>query len=229
MRRTMRLGWVLAALALGPMVAEAQVVYRSGGGGGRMSFGGGMQWLEVAPSVYGVTAWTAGQWARYSVSENVGGGMPMMQFRTISVVGQRGADFWVETADEFGGVASGRGMVRKVLVPFGAIAERAGSEEYVMSPDSAVRRQTLLRAGSGPVRRPAFPEGWTRVGEESVSAGSGTVRAVHWRKGETEMWTAADAGPLGLVRYRSADIEIELVGRGASGARSQIPFGGSGR
>jgi hypothetical protein len=225
MARTMQLGWVLAALALGPAVADAQVVIRRGVGGAS----GGMQWLEVAPASYGVTAWSAGQWARYSVSENVGAPMPMMQFRTISVVGRRGDDFWVETADEFGGMASGRGPVRKLLVPFGAIAERTGGEGYVMSPDSAVRRQVLLRAGRGPSRPPAFPEGWTRVGEESVSAGSGTVRAVHWRKGEAELWTAAEAGPLGLVRYRAADLEIELVGLGASGARSQIPFGGSGR
>jgi hypothetical protein len=62
-----------------------------------------------------------------------------------------------------------------------------------------------------------------------VTVGFEAVRAVHWRKGETELWTAAGAGPLGLVRYRSAELEIELVGRGASGARSQIPFGGSGR
>jgi len=220
----MRLGWTLAALALLPAVLDAQVVIRRAAGGGAA-----MQWLEVAPSAYGVTAWTAGQWARYSVSENVGAPMPMMQFRTIGVVGRRGADFWVETADEFGGMASGRGMVRKVLVPFGAIAERAGGEAYVMSPDSSVRRQTLLRAAVGPARRPAFPAGWTRVGEESVAVGPGTVRAVHWRKGEAELWTAGEAGPLGLVRYRSADLEIELVGSGAGGARSQIPFGGSGR
>jgi len=226
MTRTMRLGWALAALALWPVAAQSQVVIRRSAGGGSA----GMQWLEVAPAAYGVTAWTAGQWARYSESENMGGGMPLMQFRTIGVVGQRGTDFWVEMADEFGGMASGRGMVRKVLVPFGAIVERTGGESYVMSPDSAVRRQTLLRAGGGGgARRPAFPEGWTRAGEESVTVGSGTVRAVHWRKGEAEIWTAADAGPLGLVRYRSAELEIELVGRGASGARSQIPFGGSGR
>jgi len=227
MTRTGRFGWALAALALalGPVTAEAQVVIRRSAGGGS----GGMLWLEAAPSTYGVTAWTVGQWARYSVSENVGAPMPMMQFRTIGVVGRRGNDFWVETADEFGGMASGRGMVRKVLVPFGAIAERAGGETYLMSPDSSVRRQTLLRAASGPARRAAFPEGWTRAGEEPVSVGSATVRAVHWRKGETELWTSAEAGPLGLVRYRSADVEVELVGRGASGARSQIPFGGSGR
>lgn len=225
MTRTMRLRWALAALVLWPVAAQAQVVIRRGVGGGS----GAMQWLEVPPSAYGVTTWTAGQWARYSVSENVGAPMPMMQFRTISVVGRRGTDFWVETADEFGGMASGRGMVRKVLVPFGALAERAGGEAYVMSPDSSVRRQTLLRAGSGPARRPAFPDGWARVGEEAVSVGSLTVRAVRWRKGEAELWTAAEAGPLGLVRYRSADLEIELVGSGTSGARSQIPFGGSGR
>jgi hypothetical protein len=221
MTRTMRLAWALATLA--PAVLDAQVVIRRSGGGNS-----GMQWLEVAPSAYGVAAWKAGQWARYSVSENVGAPMPMMQFRTIGVVGRRGTDFWIETADEFGGMASGRGMVRKVLVPFGAIAERMGGDAYLMSPDSSVRRQTLLRAGGG-ARRAAFPEGWTRVGVESVPAVSGTVRAVHWRKGDAEMWTAAEAGPLGLVRYRSPAFEIELVGRGESGARSQIPFGGNAR
>jgi hypothetical protein len=225
MTRTMRLGWLLATAVLGPALLDAQVVVRRSGAGG----GAGTAWLEVAPSAYGVTGWTTGQWARYSVSENVGAPMPLMQFRTISVVGRRGDAFWVETADEFGGMMSGRGMVRKVLVSFGAIAERTGTEAYVMAPDSSVRRQVLLRAAGGTARRPTFPEGWTRLGEEPVSAGSETVRAVHWRKGGAEIWTAAGAGPLGLVRYRAADLEIELVGRGESGAQSQIPFGGSGR
>ena len=74
MTRTRRFGWTLAALALWPLAAQAQVVIRRSVGGGSA----GMQWLEVAPTAYGVTAWNAGQWARYSVSENMGGGMPMM-------------------------------------------------------------------------------------------------------------------------------------------------------
>jgi hypothetical protein len=223
MRRT-TLVWSLAALALWPAAPQGQVVIRRLGGGG-----GGMAWLDAAPSQFGVPAWRVGEWARYSVSENLGGGMPMVQFRTVSVVGKRGDAFWVETADEFGGMAAGRGPTRKLLVPFGAITERVGTEGYVMAPDSAVRRQTLLRDAGGPARRAAFPEGWTRVGEETVATPAGSIRAVHWRRGSDEAWTSAEAGPLGLVRYRSADLEIELVGHGESGARSQIPFGGSER
>jgi hypothetical protein len=219
------LTWVLAALAALPAAAEAQAVVRRFGGAGE----GGMRWLDVAPAQYGVAGWQIGEWARYSVSENLGGGMPMVQFRTISVVGRRGEAFWVESADEFGGMASGRGPTRKVLVAFGPVAERVGAEAYVMSPDSSVRRQTLLREGGGSARRLGFPEGWARAGEETVTTQAGTFRAVHWRRGADELWTSGEAGPLGLVRFRSADAEIELVGHGASGARSQIPFGGSER
>jgi hypothetical protein len=224
MRRT-TIAAVVAALALVPAVAEAQVVVRRFGGQG----GGGMQWLETSPAPFGVRGWDVGVWSRYSVSENVGGGMPMVQFRTVGVVGRRGDAFWVETADEFGGMASGRGPTRKLLVPFGPIVERVGAEGYVLGADSSLRRQTLLRDGTGPSRRPAFPEGWTRAGEETLETPGGSFRAVHWRRGSDELWTSGEAGPVGLVRFRSADLEVELVGHGASGARSQIPFGGSER
>jgi hypothetical protein len=217
---------MVAALALLPAVADAQVVIRRFGGSGG---GGGMAWLDAAPTQFGVPGWHVGEWARYSVSENLGGGMPMVQFRTVSVVGQRGESFWVETADEFGGMAAGRGPTRKLLVPFGPIAERVGAEGYVMATDSSVRRQTLVRDAGGPSGRPRFPEGWTRVGDEPVTTAGGTFRATRWRKGADELWTSADAGPVGLVRFRSADVEIELVGHAASGARSRIPFGGSER
>lgn len=223
-RRSLGRCGMVAALALLPAVADAQVVVRRFGGGG-----GAMGWLDLAPTQFGVSGWHVGEWARYSVSENLGGGMPMVQFRTVSVVGQRGDAFWVETAEEFGGMAAGKGQTRKLLVPFGAIAERVGGEGYVMSPDSSVRRQTLVRDAGGVSQRPRFPEGWTRVGEETLAATAGSFRAVHWRKGADELWTSAEAGPVGMVRFRSADVEIELVGHAAGGARSQIPFGGSER
>jgi hypothetical protein len=226
MTRTARRGWcaaALAALAVLPAAANGQVVIRRFGGGSS----GGMRWLDAAPAQYGVQAWKAGEWARYSVSESMGGPMPMVQYRSISVVGRRGDAFWLETADEFGGMTSGRGATRKLLVPFGAVVERVGVESYVMGPDSSVRRQTVLREAPGPTPHLAFPEGWTRAGEEAVTTPAGNIQSVHWRKGAEELWTAASAGPLGLVRYRSADVEIELVGHGESGARSQIPFGGN--
>ena len=226
MTRMARWGWgvaVLAALAVLPAAAKGQVVIRRFGGSG----GGGMRWLEAAPTQFGVQAWRVGEWARYSISESVGGPMPMVQYRSIGVVGRRGDAFWLETADEFGGMTSGRADTRKMLVPFGAAMERAGVESYVMRPDSSVRRLTLVREAPGPAQHLAFPEGWTRAGEEAVTTPAGSIQSMHWRKGAEELWTAASAGPLGLVRYRSADVEIELVGHGESGARSQIPFGGN--
>jgi len=226
MTRMVRLGWWLPVLLLWPSAADAQVVVRRFGGSGG---GPGTQLLNVAPAEYGVREWRAGQWVRYSISQDLGGPMPMVQFRTISVVGRRGEEYWVESGDEFAGMASGQGPVRKVLVPFGPITERVGAEVYVMSPDSAVRRETLLRSAPGARTRALVPEGWTRVGEESLTTPAGPFRAVHWRKGAEELWTSAEAGPIGLVRYRSADAEIELAGRGESGARSRIPFGGTER
>jgi hypothetical protein len=225
MKRVMRAVLVAAGLALAAAPTGAQVVVRRFGGA---SGGPGAQLLDAAPPQYGVREWRVGQWARYSVSQNLGGPMPMVQFRTISIVGRRGADFWVETAEEFSGIASGHGPVRKMLVAFGALVERVGGEAYVMNPDSSVRRESLVRGG-GERARPAFPEGWTRLGEESLTTPAGAVRSVHWRRGEDDAWVSAEAGPIGLVRYRSTAAEIELVGRGESGARSRIPFGGSDR
>jgi hypothetical protein len=187
-------------------------------------------WLSHAPSTFGVRGWAVGQWARYSMSENVGAPMPMVQFRTVSVVGRRGTDFWVETQEEFSGMMSGRGPVRKMAVPFGPQRARVGTEVFVMSPDSAVRREVLLRAASAAGARPtSFPEGWTRVGEESLTTPAGTFTTIHYRRGSEELWASGEAGPVGLVRFRSSSLEIELVARGESGARSAIPFGGSDR
>jgi hypothetical protein len=224
MRRAL-MALVAAVVALQPAVGRAQVVVRRFGGAGT----GGTQWLDVSPERYGVSGWDVGAWSRYSVSENMGAGMPMVQFRTIGVVGRRGEAFWVETSDEFGGMTSGRGPTRKLLIPFGPVAERVGGEGYLMGADSSIRRQTLLRAAGGSERRPGFPDGWTRAGEETITTPAGSFRTAHWRRGSDEIWTSGEAGPLGLVRFRSADVEVELVGHGASGARSQIPYGGGER
>lgn len=216
---------LLAGLvAVWPAAGTAQIVVRRTGAGPTAD------WLSHSPAAYGVTEWTVGQWGRYSMSENVGGPMPMVQYRTVAVVGRRGQDFWVETQEEFAGMMTGRGMVRKMAVPFGPQRERVGGEMLVMQPDSSVRRSVLLRAGGGDGQPAAsFPAGWTRVGEESVTTPAGTFRAVRWRRGAEELWASGAAGPVGLVRFRSPSVEIELVARGDTGARSEIPFGGSER
>jgi hypothetical protein len=210
---------MLALLAGG---AEAQVrVMRSTG-----AATGPEAMLEEAPAAFGVTGWQVGQWARYAITEDIGAPVPMGRFRTFSIVGQRGEQYWVEAALEFGGVASGQGPTRKTLQPFGPLREPVNSESYVLMPDSSVRRETLLRPGSAR-RGPTFPEGWTRIGVEQITVAGGTFRAVHWRRGDQDLWTSADAGPIGLVRLTSPAMQIELAARGATGARSRIPYGGT--
>lgn len=217
----------LAAALVGAasVPARGQVVVRRMGGG--VSSEG--DWLALSPAVFGVQEWRVGQWARYSQSQNVGAPMPLMQLRTINVVGRRGTDFWIETQEEASGLASGRGPTRKMAVPFGPLQLRVGSESLVMSPDSEVQRVALLRSGRSAGARISFPQGWTRVGEEEITTPAGTFSTVHYRRGSDELWAAGGAGPVGLVRFRSADMEIELVARGETGARSIIPFGGSGQ
>jgi hypothetical protein len=231
MNRAWRWSVLLTALLGATSVpGQAQVVVRRMGGGGGFAGGASEGWLsQTPPAAFGVREWRAGQWARYSVSENVGASMPMMQLRTISVVGRRGADFWVETQVELSGLATGSGPVRKLAIPFGPPQARLGSEEIVMSPDSSVRRQVLLRSGGTGSPRAPFPEGWTRVGEEEITTPAGSFRTVHYRRASDELWAAGGAGPLGLVRFRSAELEIELVARGETGARSRISFGGTER
>jgi hypothetical protein len=212
---------IAAAAATGLLASRlpAQVrVMRFGGGGS-----GAAAILEESPAAFGVGGWQVGQWARYSISENVGGPMPLAQFRTVSVVGREGERYWVETATEFSGMTSGQGPVRKTLAPFGSLREQPGRETHVLSPDSSVRRETLVRTGNERAG-PAFPRGWSRVGEERVSVAAGAFLAVQWRKGDAELWTSGEAGPLGVVKYQAPNVVIELAARGAGGARTRIPF-----
>jgi hypothetical protein len=207
-------------------LAQAQVVIQRGGPGVRMTMGGAAPGpLGGSPADFGVRAWRVGEWARYSVI-TAGGPMPITQIRTVSVVGQQGERFWVETQDEFAGAMSTRGPIRKLLIAFGAIREAVGTEAYTLLSDSSVRRETLVRAGSGDGPAGfAFPRGWERVGEEEVAVPAGSLKAVHWRKGDEHLWTSAEAGPMGVVKYQSADVTIDLGSRG-TGAKSRIPFGG---
>lgn len=217
--------------SLATTVGSSQVIVERGGPGGgqqmrRMNFGGGQPALEEAPADYGVSGWRVGQFARYSISVNMGG-MPMQQFRQVSVVGRQGDQFWVETMDEFAGNVTARVPVTKMLIAFGPLRERVGTEIITMSPDSAIYRRTMVRAGSGGAT-PAglgFPASWTRVGEEQVTVAGGAFRAMHWRKGEEHLWTSAEAGPMGLVKYESDNTIVELTGKGDN-ARSRIPYGG---
>lgn len=210
--------------------ARAQIIVQRGGPGGggttRMSIGGAPGPFLIAPSAYGVSGWRVGQWARYSVTTNAGP-MPISQVRTVSIVGQRGEQFWVETQDEMVGMMSSRGPVRKLLVGFGAVRERVGTEVYTLLPDSSVRRETLVRAASGRGGEGdfTFPQGWQRVGEEEVQVTAGSIHAVHWRKGTANLWVSGDVGPVGLVKYESDELSIELGSRGTD-ARTRVPFGG---
>jgi hypothetical protein len=183
--------------------------------------------LQLAPSGYGVRGWGVGEWARYAVSENVGGPMPLSRFRTISVVGRSGERYWVEAVTEFSGMTSGTGPTTRYLLGFGPIREPVGEDYYVLMPDSGLMRQRVLRRGGGDRGRPAFPEGWSRIGEEEISVAAGSFRTVHWRKGSEDLWTSADAGPVGIVKYTSGDVQMELADRGASGARTRVNVGGN--
>jgi hypothetical protein len=214
----------IAALVAAAGAAQAQVVVR--GPGGQRNLAGTMGPLAGAPASFGVQGWRVGQWARYSITQSAGQ-MPITQVRTVSIVGQRGGQFWVETQDEFAGMMSARGPLRKMLIPFGALRERVGTEVYSLFPDSSARRETLVRAPSGQNAGSdfPFPAGWQRIGDVRITVTAGTFTAIHWRRGDEQLWTAADAGPLGIVRYESGDVSIELGSLGTD-ARSRIPFGG---
>lgn len=208
--------------------ARAQMIVQRGGPGGggerRMNFGGTQPVFEESPAEYGVRGWRVGQWARYSISLNMGQ-MPMSRFRQVSIVGQEGDRYWVESQDEFGGNVAARSPTSKMLIPFGQLRERVGTETIVMTPDSAIYRRTTVRAGSQAPEGINFPAGWTRVGEEQITVVGGAFRALHYRKGTENLWISADAGPLGVVKYESDNVVVELTGKGDN-ARSRIPYGG---
>lgn len=223
-RMLRRLTFALLLVAALPAAAPAQIRITRGA-----NATGPELLLEESPAEYGVHEWRVGQWARYSISENVGAPMPLGRARTFSIVGRSGERFWVESSMEFtGGMIQGGGPVRKMAIPFGPLHESVGTEVYTLAPDSSVRRETLVRAGHVERRAP-FPRGWTRGAEEQERVAAGAFRAVKYTKGNEELWVSAQAGPIGVVRYRSPDFEVELSARGDSGARSKVPFGGSNR
>ncbi len=213
---------LLAVLfCVAPAAAPAQVrIMRGAGATGAEAL------LTDRPSDFGVTGWRVGQWARYSIAEDVGAPQPMGRFRTIQVVGRSGERFWVEVTTEFSGMMQGAGPAQRFLLPFGPVAAQVGQDYYTLLPDSTLLQQRLLREAAG-TRRAAFPAGWTRVGEEPVTVAAGAFRAVHWRRGGEDLWTSAEAGPVGVVKYQGGDMQFELAGRGDTGARSRVPTGGN--
>jgi len=200
--------------------AGAQIVFRSGPGAGPDP----SALLDVTPSAYGVSGWKTGEWARYNITQTFGAtGQQLTRFRTISVVGSADDRFWVEVQEESMGMMRATQPTRKMLIPFGAITDRAMSVALTLFPDSSIRRTTVLRPAMADAAKPAFPEGWERLGEETLTTPAGELKTRHYRKGDEELWAAAGAGPIGLVRYRGANVTIELVGRGGTGAKSKIP------
>ena len=211
---------LLVGLVLWTTPVSAQIVFRSGPGAGPDA----MALLEVAPAAYGVNGWKTGEWARYNITQTFGmTGQQLTRFRTVSVVGAAQDRFWVEVQEESMGLMRASQPTRKMLVPFGAVTERSMTEALTLFPDSSIRRTTVVRPPMADSTKPAFPEGWERVGEETLTTPAGEMKARHYRRGDEELWVAASAGPLGVVRYRGANVTIELVGRGTSGAKSKIP------
>jgi hypothetical protein len=222
----MRGHWLSVLTLVGAPLGAQQMVFRGPGGGGA---GDASALLDVAPAAYGVTAWRVGEWARYNVSQVFGGtGQSLTRFRTVSVVDGAGTDgFWVELTEETVGVMRATMPVRKLRIPFGPVQERAMTEALTLLPDSSIRRTTVVRPPAGRAGPAPFPDGWERLAEETITTPAGEFRARHYRKGDEELWAAAAAGPIGLVRYRGGDVTIELVARSATGARSRIPAGGA--
>lgn len=216
MRTKLIFATILATLS-SPTPAQIRIMRGPGSSGAE-------QLLDNAPAGYGVSSWRVGQWVRYSISENLGGPAPLGRFRIIQLVGASGDRYWLESSTEFTGGMVGMAPVRKALVPFGGQHDQVGNEAYVLNPsDSSVQHQTMVRAGTARREAP-FPEGWTRVGEEQVTVAAGPFAAVHWKKGTQELWTSADAGLIGVVKYSSTDTQIELTAKGNTGAHSKIPF-----
>lgn len=202
----------------------AQLVFRSGPGGAGDPSG----LLDIAPAAYGVSRWTVGEWARYNVSQTFGAtGQTLTRFRTLSVIDAAAERFWVEVQEEAMGVMRATQPTRKMLIPFGPVSERAMTEAFTLMPDSSIRRTTVIRPAGADAAKPPFPEGWERVGEETLTTPAGEFRTRHYRRADEELWAAAGAGPIGLVRYRGNSVTIELVARGASGAKSRIPAPGA--
>jgi hypothetical protein len=108
--------------------AAAQIVFRSGPGAGPDA----AALLDLPPASYGVTGWKTGEWARYDMTQTFGAtGQQLTRFRTLSVVGSANDRFWIEVLEESMGLMRSSQPARKILIPFGAISDRAMSEALI--------------------------------------------------------------------------------------------------
>jgi hypothetical protein len=110
-----------------------------------------------------------------------------------------------------------------MLLPFGAVDDGRMAEELIMQSDSSIRRTTMVRPPKPDDHAKAFPDGWTKVGDEEVTTPAGSFHAAHWRMGAENVWVSPKAGPIGVVKYQGDDTTVELVAQSETGAKSRIP------
>jgi len=171
--------------------------------------------MKTGPTIYGEFKPVVGGWSEYQV---VAKGSPGQQMK-LAIVGKEGDAFWYETVSEG---KEGK-VIYKMLV--------SGNPN-----DEKALRRVIFKQGNNPAMElPVKPVGRAPKGDgkkakmvdkgiESIKVPAGTFKARHLQyegRETVDVWVDEKVSPYGLVKSKSKDVEITLLGYG-TGAKTLI-------
>jgi len=175
-------------------------------------FGGKAQ---QGPNFYADFKPVVGGWAEYRMT-------PQKEAPTrmkVAIVGKEGPAYWYETQLNAGG-----NIVTKVLVS-GDPKDQKNVKRMIMKQGSepAMEMPVMSRTGSVKTQQPegkVIDKGMEKI---TVPAGTFTARHVRYQQGKdvVDTWVSDKVSPYGMVKTKSKDMEMVLLGYG-SGAKSLI-------
>jgi hypothetical protein len=218
---------LIAASAIVPAVAHAQM--RGGGGGGLGPMPVGVP-LDKVP---------VGTWAEYTVKR---GDQPARKLRQ-ALVGREAGAYVLESRTEG---ANGNVITHVVVDP--DPTKEGGVKKVVMQMGTGDPMEMPApgagggggggpdgnrgggRGGAGAARF-AKPDPKKLVGKETLKVAGGTFQTEHYREqgqrgGTIDYWIAKDAGPLGLVKM---DVDRPAGGNGQGGGKSTVELAARGK
>ncbi|MEN6446139.1 MAG: hypothetical protein ABFD70_00160 [Syntrophaceae bacterium] len=183
-----------------------------------MAFGAAAQFggkAQQGPNFYADFKPVVGGWAEYRMT-------PQKEAPTrmkVAIVGKEGQAYWYETQLNAGGK-----IVTKVLVS-GDPKDQKNVKRMIMKQGSEPAMEMPVMSQGTPVKaqRPegkVIDKGMEKI---TVPAGTFTARHVQYQQGKdvVDTWVSDKVSPYGMVKTKSKDMEMVLLGYG-TGAKSLI-------
>ena len=161
-----------------------------------------------------------GHWVEYLAVRQPGARRWHMRMATV---GREGESWWVEmTMSE----ARRGDATCKILVDPGASDRDGRLKRVIIQPEGHMPLELPPRGAAKQIPAPEVAAGeGSLVGRERLKVRAGTFETKHYRRGEGEsaqhVWMSERVGLWGLVKYRSSQVRLTLLGQG-TGAVSRI-------